>query len=405
MVWHGVKLALIAVAVFAAAVNLVSLLITAIWLRKRRRVPSPATNTTQLGVTILKPLCGVDEELEENLHSFFALNHAPLQLVFCAEDPHDPALVIARRVARSYPAVPTTVMHHRGGHAASPKVRSLEAMLPHARHPIVMLSDSNVRIGQDDLSILVAPFADEKVGMVYQPVAGIRESSAAAAVENLRWSDVAGVLTIGLRVMVGQHPATGKGMLFRRTALKSIGDFSQVGFAGAEDYVLAETTRKAGWKLEVGAAAAQVVHTRWSWGKFFARHVRHAGFRRKLAPKLYPFEMILNPVLMAVPLLFIGPIAQIVAASVIGTKLMTDYLGIWVLRGSRLPLKYVPLCMIKDLVMLAVWGAGLGVRHVSWREKIYVLGDRSMLIPISSPMPSSIPFPAAQEAPRRRQAG
>ncbi|MFM8290412.1 MAG: ceramide glucosyltransferase, partial [Planctomycetia bacterium] len=108
------------------------------WAARHRRQPFAAAGT---GVSVLKPLCGADDELERNLASFFRLEHAPLQLVFGVADPADPALDIVRRLARRHPGRDVAIVVGADDSAASPKVAVMEALLPHARHGIVLLSD------------------------------------------------------------------------------------------------------------------------------------------------------------------------------------------------------------------------------------------------------------------------
>ena len=76
----------------------------AVRLSATRRQRSDAADESR-GVTILKTLCGADEELEKNLRSFLDADHEPLQIVFGAADPVDPALLLARRLAKEYPQI------------------------------------------------------------------------------------------------------------------------------------------------------------------------------------------------------------------------------------------------------------------------------------------------------------
>lgn len=381
---------------FATVLNALCLWATYRWLRRARR-HRPRANVeisaqvAPAGVTILKPLCGLDEGLEDNLASFFALDYAPLQLIFCSDQPDDPGLLLARRVARRFPTVETRILHHRGGAVPNPKVRSLAAMLGKARHPLIMLSDSNVRVAPGDLRVLVDQMADPSIGLVYQPVVGVGETTLPAAVENLRWNDAGAVFTVGLKRLFHQHAPTGKGMLVRREALNSIGDFSQVGFAGADDFVLAEAISQANWRLEVAQVPARAVHALWGWRKFFSRHVRHASFRRKLAPWFYPLELFLNPVAVALPALALGRFGLWLLAAAAVCRTLLDLLGTRIVRGTGLPARYWLVPFVRDFTMLPVWLAGLVVRRISWRDQTYELGPRTRLTAVERPT-VSIPF-------------
>ncbi len=232
-------------------------LVSVCWCRaaSRRR---PVVDHTP--VTILKPLCGFDEELEENLLSFFRIEHDQVQLVFGAADPDDPALALVRQLARRHPDRDVAIVVGYDSDAASPKVGLLEALLPHARHEVMLLSDSNVRIGADEIGRVLPCFADPRVGMVYQPVVGVGERTLPAAVENLHYTELAGLLSIGAALVAGQHAVNAKGQWVRRRALDDVGGFAGVRDHGADDFVLSRLVAGAGWRLRLAPVPVRIVH-------------------------------------------------------------------------------------------------------------------------------------------------
>lgn len=58
------------------------------------------------GISIVKPLMGVDSELEGNLESHFQLKYGgPLELLLCVQDPNDPAIDMVKTMCDRYPEV------------------------------------------------------------------------------------------------------------------------------------------------------------------------------------------------------------------------------------------------------------------------------------------------------------
>src|SRR2546425_1174175 len=57
-------------------------------------------------ISILKPVRGMEPDLEANLRSFFELNRVvPFELLFCVKDPLDPAIFFIRKLMNQYPRV------------------------------------------------------------------------------------------------------------------------------------------------------------------------------------------------------------------------------------------------------------------------------------------------------------
>jgi ceramide glucosyltransferase len=351
------------------------------WACQRRRKVTGAG-----GVSILKPLCGLDEDLERNLHSFFSLDHEPLQLVCGAADAGDPALALVRRLARQHPHRDVAIVVGHDDGAASPKVGVLEMLLPHARHGIILLSDSNVRIGADDVGRVLAGFADPRVGMVYQAVVGVGERALPAAVENLHYTEIAGFLSIAAALFAGQHVVNGKGQWIRREALDAIGGFAGVRDMGADDYVLAQLVDAAGWRLALAPVPVRIVHRDWSWRAAAQRHIRHSGMRRRLCPWAYPLELLLNPLPLSLPLLATGiaPLVPLLAVLKIALEVTMARL----LRGEWMAWHHVLLLPLKDLFYFVGWFASFSTRTVSWRGRSYALGAGTRLIPLEEAAPA-----------------
>ena len=87
---------------------------------------APAVASTP--VSVLKPLCGADDDLEANLETFFRQDHRPLELVFGVEGGDDPAVPVVQRLRIRYPEVPCRLVVHDGRRGLNPKVSNLLAM-------------------------------------------------------------------------------------------------------------------------------------------------------------------------------------------------------------------------------------------------------------------------------------
>jgi cellulose synthase/poly-beta-1,6-N-acetylglucosamine synthase-like glycosyltransferase len=133
---QGVEDLLLALAAVSAALYLT--MIAGFLLAMRRRRPP---RVTQQGprVSILKPLAGIDDELEESLSSFATLEYADYELVLSVASIDDQAYAVARKfVERMGPERARLVV--TGPNAATnPKVAQLLSLERAAVIPAVLL--------------------------------------------------------------------------------------------------------------------------------------------------------------------------------------------------------------------------------------------------------------------------
>jgi ceramide glucosyltransferase len=359
----------------------------AVWWRIAARRPRGGRSAA--GLTVFKPLCGVDEGLEANLASFFTIDHAPLQLVFAAADPGDPALAVVRRLMRRFPGRDVAIVVGADDTVPNPKVALLERMLPHARHGVILLSDSNVRLRDGEVGRVLREFDDERVGMVYQPVIATGERTVPAAVENMHYTEYAALLTIGARLLAGQHTVNGKGQWVRRAALDDVDCFARVRDRGADDYELALQVAAAGWELRMAGECVQVVQRDWSWSSLAARNLRHAGLRWRICPAAYPLELLFNPIPWSLPLLASGsrPLAIMGAAAVVA-KILLEVSVARLLRGGPLAGHFVPVILVKDLYVFGCWFVALFARTAAWRGRLYRLSSGGRIEPAAPAPPA-----------------
>ena len=349
------------------------------------------------GLSILKPLCGADEELEANLRSFLEADHEPLQIIFAAASPTEPAITLARRLAAEYPRRDVTVVVGADDTIANPKIALMEAMLPEAKHDILLLSDSNVRLTRGDLARVLPLFADPRVGMAYQPVVADGERTVAATIENLHYTEFAAFLTIGVHELVGLHTVNAKGQWVRRAALEAAGGFERVRDCGADDYELSQQVERGGWKLAPAATVVRVIQRDWSWKNLADRNLRHAGLRVRICPWAYPLELLFNPIPFALPLIVAGRIdLAALGAFAIGAKVAMELSSARLLRGRGLAWHLAPALIAKDLFIFACWFVAPFKRTAEWRGRPYRLLPRGRIAPVASEAGAAMPLePAA----------
>jgi ceramide glucosyltransferase len=196
-------------------------------------------------VSVLKPVHGDEPNLEEKLSSFFEQDYPEFEILFCARHNSDAGLQAARRVAARFPHVKARIL--TCGEPPWPNARtfSLEIMRREALYPILVTSDSDVRVGPDYLASVVEPLSDPRVGMVTCLYRGVTRHGFWAQLEAVGMSVemTSGVLVANM--LEGMKFALGPSMTIRQSTVEKIGGFEKVAEFYADDFVLGNWTAKA----------------------------------------------------------------------------------------------------------------------------------------------------------------
>jgi ceramide glucosyltransferase len=332
-------------------------------------------------ISVLKPLCGDEPELYENLRSFCSQAYPSVQVVFGLRDADDPALAVVRRLIADLPEADLAVVVDARLHGANHKVSNLINMMAAARHDVLVLADSDMRVAPEYLDRIVAPLSDPEVGLVTCLYVG----------EPARpglWSRL-GTLFINHgflpAVLVGQLTGSrqdcfGASVALRRSVLERIGGFPALRNRLADDHALGEAVRGLGLRV---ALARHLVTDRVAEAgptALLRRELRWARTIRSIAP--YGFA---GSAIITHPL----PLALIAAAMegfswpalaalgiVLACRLTTTRLVDRALASPRLPLELVP---VRDVLSFAVLIASLWSRRVEWRGRWYrILADGNL---------------------------
>jgi ceramide glucosyltransferase len=377
-------------AAIAAAVSLLLTLVTdlsVLRVSRRRDYAGPTP-----GISVLKPLKGIDHGLYDNLASLAAQDYPELELVLGAEDPSDPALKIAHQLRREFPRVRIKIVSGVFTSGRNPKVNNLISLESYAKYDHVLISDSNVRVGPDYLRAMASELRDPQVGLVSSVLRGARGGSFGAQLDNLHLNNFISRAVCGADVLVAHPCVIGKSMLLRLSQLEELGGLASVRNVLAEDYVLGQKYRRAGFKVALSSYVVEAVSGRRSFREFCARHVRWGQMRRRIAPALYFAEPLLSPL----PFIAVGLVCLMLGADLgfvsrgdlarffglgLVLKWLSDAHVVWRVRGERLRLAELPCWLFKDLMLLAIWGLGAVKRTVVWRGHVLRIGPGSELFP------------------------
>lgn len=383
---HDVVLGLLAVGLASLAFSLVMHgCLRAVLRGARATGPTPP-------VSVLKPLKGADAELYENLASLARQDYPSFEIVLGAEDSMDPALAVARRVKRNYPHVPITIVAGGRPIGHNPKVNNLAQLAGVARHDWMLVSDADVRADAGYLRALAAETRNPRVGLVSSIIASVGERTLGSTLDGLHMNGFVAAVVASADVLAGHPCVVGKSMLLRRSDLLRLGGFEVVKDVLAEDYVLGQLYRRAGFTVALSGHPVHAVSTERPFGSFFDRHVRWGQMRRQIAPWHHLGEPLLLPTPWLVGAAAVAlasahgrgrPVGVVLGVTLLGilTRCVSDALQTKALRGTFPHLADVPLVPVKDLVAVLSWAVS-GVRStVQWRGSVMRIGPGSVLSP------------------------
>ncbi len=135
----------------------------------------PPALTSREPVSILKPLAGLDLDLESNLRTFFEQDYPDFEIIFAARQPDDPAVAVVEALRKEYPLIPCRILITGEPTYPNAKVYSLDRMVHAAANDLMVMSDSDIRVTPDLLRTVAAEFQDPKLGVAtcpYRAVAG-----------------------------------------------------------------------------------------------------------------------------------------------------------------------------------------------------------------------------------------
>ena len=371
----------------------VGLVACAIWasLRHARLRPNRAADGDLPPVTLLKPLKGAEEDLEANLRTFYEQDYpAAREIVFATTEADDPALGVARAVARDYPEVATRFVVSDASFGLNPKVANLAGALRAASHDLVLQSDANCRVRPDYLRLVVGELLGAEASLLTSMVVGVGERSLGAAMENLQLSAFISPGMCTALHLAGINCVVGKSMLFRRSELEEAGGLEVVRDILAEDFILGQRYQRMGKKVLLSATTVENVNRDIPVTQFMARHSRWLKMRAVIHIPGFVADQLANPTpIMAAAWIVSGfePVIGLMLAVVLPLKVATDAFFMRLARGRGMKLWHLALAPIKDSLMALVWVYSIFSRSVSWRGTRLRFGRQSRLRPDEGALP------------------
>ncbi len=339
-------------------------------------VPPAALSTP--GISILKPLCGHDEGLEENLRSFFVQEYANYEILFGVHRLEDPAVEVAEKIIQEYSGGPVKARLIVTGESPIPnaKAYSLNRLVREAQHGLLVMCDSDVRVEPDLLSRLAREFENCRVGLITCPYRAVPGESVWSKTEALGMNTelLGGVMVA--RMLEGMRFALGCTIAVRREVLEAMGGFGYLQEFLAEDFVIGQRTAEMGHEVLLSSAVIQHRIGGQTMLRNLAHRLRWARSTRRSRPAGYWGQLFTYPLPLALFLVAVSSAAWpllIVTVALRGAAAIAT--GEFVVHDPVLRRQWW-LLPLQDLLGFLVWLGGFLGDKIVWRDrKCTVLRD------------------------------
>jgi ceramide glucosyltransferase len=330
--------------------------------------------TSLPGLTMLKPLKGCDAETEGCLRSWFLQKYpGPVQILLGVASAEDPTCAVARPLLAEFPEADARLVICAENLGANGKVSTLRQLEPHIRHPLVMISDADVRVAPDFAANITPLMADPGAGLVNcfyrlaNPATPAMQWEAAAVNADF-WTQV-----LQARSLKPVDFALGAVMTLPAAQLRAIGGFAALADFLADDYQLGRLVASQQKRIEFATVVAECWEAPMNWRQVWAHQARWARTIRVCQPGPFFLSILNNSTLW--PLLWLAVARQPAALAVCGGCVLFR-IGTALQQQSRLMqaparLAYAWMPPVKDMLDVLVWAGAFCSHHVIWRGERY----------------------------------
>jgi ceramide glucosyltransferase len=361
-------------------------------LRFFRRAPESGKPAARFAppVSMLKPVRGLDPDAYENFASFCRLDYPDYEILFGVGRADDPALPAIARLQRDFPNHQIRVIFHDGTVVANDKTSKLARLTEEARHQVLVISDSDVRVRPDYLRRVVAPLADARVGAVTCFYVSTGEKSFTDRLQTVGMiaDFYPGILVA--KQLDGVKFALGPTIATRKENLAEFGGYAALQDRPADDLLVGRLIAEQGHEVELLSYKIQTVADYRSFGDLWAKRLRWLVVMRHMRPWGHLGLVFTQGLPWCLVAMAIRPTAG-TALAFLGAYIalrmaMTLEIGVRGLDESGIWRK-LPLIPVWDAMAFTLWLASFTRSRIRWRDGEYAIRS-GKLVPVAAELPA-----------------
>lgn len=331
----------------------------------RQVIGKKPTRNFHPGVSVLKPVRGVDPDMFAVLRSQVLQDYPAFEVLFGVHDEDDPALPEIKKLQAEFPASAIEVLvGHESG--LNGKVGILKGLARRARYPVWVVNDSDIRVTPGYLSEIVAPLEDSRIGVVtclYRP----RPHALPAVWEALGIATDFMPSTLVAPLVGVREFGLGSTLAFRAEDLLRAGGFAALEDYLADDYQLARRITLLGKRALLSTFVVETSLGDTTWRGVWDHQLRWGRTIRLSKGGGYAGLPITHAGLWILIALLLK--CWWVAAALGVLRLIVAFVTGWLVLRSPIALGLFPLSVLWDIYAFALWVASYRSNRVRWRTR------------------------------------
>jgi ceramide glucosyltransferase len=347
-------------------------------------------------ITVLKPVHGLEKHQRENLRSTCIQDYPEFQVVFSVQKSDDPAIPLLYELQQEFGSDRVTVAIENIRAGTNGKINNMIGGLKHARHDMLVISDSDVRLKPDYLKIIIAPLKDPKVGCsctLYKAVCADTWYEKielltlnADFITNVLFAHVSGASKFCLGASAALH----------RSTLNEIGGLEALADYLVEDYEMGRRIWTKGKKVAIVPYFVDTMVDLKSPSQWW----NHQVYWDQNTRAARPYAFLSTALVRAVPFALLyaimrggDPTGLVIFFGAVAFRLITAAIVLgWGIK-DREGVRNLHLLVFRDLSSLATWLLAYTKRTTIWRGASFILTRDGRLIAKQPEITNETPKP------------
>ncbi|KAJ1978081.1 Ceramide glucosyltransferase [Dimargaris verticillata] len=385
---------------------MVAFSVTGFWVT-RRRYARPATLVEEKrilqhhtdradtipGVSVIRPLKGIDSDLRRCLESSFHQDYPKFEVVFTAEDASDPAIAVAKELMAQHPSVPARVVVSSQIVGYNPKINNIIDGVEGCKYDVLWMCDSNVysEPGCLSRSVHVLTTSPSRVGIVHHIILATQPEGLGAWLEAMFINTVHAKMYLSINATGAASCVVGKSNVYFKRNLDALGGLKPFSNYMAEDNTIAQAFWKRGWKHRMTGDLAEQSLGRMTVWDYVVRRVRWTRTRKYNVT----FATIVEPITESIVCGLLGAFAfhhlwQVPPTLFFPLHMVAWFLcDLWIcthLHRNRFPSQYLfvwaGVWLCRELFALPLYIFAVTGNTVAWRGRQFYLSTAGTITPL-----------------------